>query len=382
MLIRGNIYTKVSVSLGDNLFVYLTSKTMRAKLVVLLTAILLASTGFAAPTMTPLELYLRINPDYSCTKYKISGVCKKNGVIVGYKVKMSVPVAFIETLPGPGETLLFVPNFGTLLGMTVGKAFSVGQSNKSGMDNSFEAKVWSLPDSAMLLSRIMPKCLVCMPSDSYDLLPALPAPPSSGCDAIDVVSSKLYELTRKMPSIPLMPSLGYSTEVDTLNWRTGCRDITLTNVLQSNNFTCSAAAVSGQVDKIVSKLGGSNPLSRFFGNDTCLGAWGPLFPRQMRDIGNVATVGSAKTAYRALSVAKTQFGGVKFPVGLEGKFQQAYPTVSACFGPGDSPLPTAPFTLKPVVTSPDGAYGWIYWRPVSCCVSLSTLAKCAASPKN
>jgi hypothetical protein len=150
--------------------------------------------------------------------------------------------------------------------------------------------------------------------------------------------------------------------------------MTLTNWMKANAFTCTASSIGD----MVAKFGVSNPFKELLG-ESCLGAWGALFPRQMRDVGNVATVASAKTAYRALSVAKTQIGTVRFPVNMDGKMQQAYPTVSACFKPGDSPLPQAPFSLKPVIPSTDGAYGWIYWRPVTCCVSISSALQCAKS---
>jgi hypothetical protein len=332
--------------------------------------------------MTPLGLYQSINPDSSCTSYEVKGVCSKGGINVGYLINMFVPVAFVETVGKPGDSLLAVPNFSSLLASVAGIGLSVGQSNHSAMDNTFEAKVWTLPDTVMTLSPILPKCIVCMPSDAVDLVTAMPPPSTSGCEALDAVTARMASFLQGMPSIPFMPSLSYATEMDTVNWRTGCRDTSLTNLLQSNAFTCTAAAVAGQAGSVISKISGSNPLAKYFGNDSCIGTWGALFPRQMREVGNIAQIASAKTAYRALSVAKTQFGAVKFPVDLNGKLQQAYPAVSACFHPGDSPLPMVPLSAKPVVTSSDGAYGWIYWRPVTCCVSFTSLKKCALSHKN
>ena len=353
---------------------------MRQLLIFLIFVFGLAAGADAA--MTPLGLYTRVNSDQSCLQYKITGVCRKGGVPVGYMVSMNVPVAFVETLPGPGDSLLAIPNFTALLSTIVGKGLSVGQSNNSGMDNSFEVKVWQLPNTVMLLSSILPKCLVCMPSDAVDLAQPLPELPSSGCEGLTAATSKLTSLTQSLTAIPLMPSLSYASEADLLNWRTGCRDVTLTNWLKSNPVTCSASSVAETADKITKKLGAGSNLKNYFDEDACLGAWGQLYPRQMRDVGNVPTISSAKAAYRALSLAKRQFGSFNYPVNRAGKFQQAYPNVSACFNPGASPLPSLPLTTKPVLSSTDGSYGWIYWRPVSCCISYTALAKCMKLQKN
>lgn len=331
---------------------------------------------FAIASIDPLSLNMKVNADSSCTEYKVVGACMKGPLNVGALVRMYVPVAFIETVGAPGDSLMAVPNFYSLIKSASGlDAFSVGQSNNSGMDNSWEAKVWTFPDSVMTWSKIMPKCLVCMPSDAVDLTVKAPAPPSLGCDLASGVASKVLSLTSSI-NLPLMPKLVYASELDPINWRTGCRDVSLTNILQSNAFTCSVSALAGNASSL---LGSSNPISKYFEGDLCLGAWGALMPRQMRDVGNVATVASAKTAYRALSVAKTQLmppNNVRFAVDTKGKLQQAYPAVSACFKPGASPLPMLPTSSKPVVVSPDGAYGWIYWQTVTCCVTFTNLQKC------
>jgi hypothetical protein len=208
---------------------------MRLRILLALALLAVTTICFAIPTIAPLSLYQRINPDSSCTNYKIVSVCMKGPLRVGYLVSMNVPVAFVETVGQPGDSLLAVPNFGTLLKALVGTGLLVGQSNNSGLDNSFEAKVWELPDSVMTFSPIMPKCLICMPSDSVD--PVVQTPTPTGCGALSAVSGKMTSLVNQIPSLPLMPSLRYASEADALNWRTGCGDLTLTNILQSNAFT-------------------------------------------------------------------------------------------------------------------------------------------------
>ena len=101
-----------------------------------------------------------------------------------------------------------------------------------------------------------------------------------------------------------------------------------------------------------------------------------LRPRQMRDLGTPPVLYSAKTAYRALSIARDQLATFPFPVDLAARMQQAYPAVSSCFDIGEQPLPQAPFSDRPVQTSADGRYGWFYWRPVTCCIGFQSLAMC------
>ena len=151
------------------------------------------------------------------------------------------------------------------------------------------------------------------------------------------------------------PALAYASEVDWFNWRTGCRDLaeaTATSALSP--LVCGADA----------------------GNPACIGRWGPLRPRQMRDIGPGPVLHSAKTAVRAMSIAREQLGSFPYAVDTRGKLQQVYPAASACFAVGQIPLPQTPAAQRPVVTSADGRYGWIYWRPTSCCVGLGNAAQC------
>jgi len=108
----------------------------------------------------------------------------------------------------------------------------------------------------------------------------------------------------------------------------------------------------------------------------CVGQWGPLRPRPMRDIGPLPVPYSAKTAVRAMSIAREQLGVFPFPVDTRGRLQQVYPQSSACFAVGQLPLPAAPQSDRPVVTSPDGRYGWLYWRAASCCIGPGVAAQC------
>jgi hypothetical protein len=167
------------------------------------------------------------------------------------------------------------------------------------------------------------------------------------CVAGSTVAAELASTLESAASSTL-PVLAYSSEADLVNWRTGCRDL---------------AGVASW---------GLQPLTE-------PGLWGPLHPRQMRDLGTPPVLFSVKTAYRAMSIARDQLGTFPFPVDRVGRMQQAYPAVSACFDIGVQPLPLAPVADHPVQTSADGRYGWFYWRPVTCCVKFDSIARCGST---
>lgn len=325
----------------------------------------------AAGGLSPVELAQRINPSPGCTQSHVVGVCYCGYVPCGYWLEMYVPAAFVETVVRAGDTLLAAPDFAALLnrGAPLGAPFGAGSSALSTTDNSAESRVWRLNDQTQLLSRL-PPCVTCRPSDAQ--APALAgsgaASSSAPCDPAGVIAAEILGVASRL-EIPAMPSLMYASELDLTNWRTGCRDLSLANALRSNGFTCSAAGIAQW-------LSADTALGRLIGADACVGRWGPLYPRQMRDIGNNPVVHSVKTGYRALSIARDQLGVLPIPVDLAGRMQQAYPKVSACFAIGTLPLPEPPWSSQPAVASPDGRYGWIYWRPVLCCVRYEKITQC------
>lgn len=300
----------------------------------------LASPVAADPPLSPLDLARRISPDPACTRTQLQGLCWCGTTPCGYRVRMYVPVAFVETVRAPGDSLLWLSLPGPVAPETL-------SSSHSALDNTAEAHAWVLGDAAWWLSG-QPPCLRCSPSAAQ--APAPPVP-SGAAEALCGPAAAVVDALTGGQSAPSLPSLAYASEADSLNWRTGCRDLAASS-------TWSLAGAAG------------------------LGQWGSLYPRQMRDLGTPPVVYSAKTAYRALSIARDQLGSFPFPVDPFGRMQQAYPAVSTCFGIGEQPLPQAPFSERPVQASPDGRYGWFYWRPVSCCVGVQSLAQCSAGAAN
>jgi hypothetical protein len=292
----------------------------------------------ADPTLGPLQLARQISPDPACTRTQVLGLCWCGASPCGYLIRMYVPVAFVETVRAPGDSLLSLP----LSGFDAIPLPGTESSSHSALDNTAEAHAWLLADTAWMLSG-QPPCLSCTPSDARS-----PGPPRS--PAADLVCGAASTVVGALASnpvssfVPVLATLAYASEADALNWRTGCRD------MQAIDSWAQAPS--------------------------SLRSWGALQPRQMRDLGTPPVVYSAKTAYRALSVARDQLGTFPFPVDLAARMQQAYPAVSTCFDVGEQPLPQAPFSERPVQTSADGRYGWFYWRPVTCCIGFESLARC------
>jgi hypothetical protein len=321
-----------------------TAHVRSARLIAAWAALACLPAGVAAdPLLGPLELARRISPDPACTRQQVQGLCFCGPKPCGYLVRMYVPVAFVETVRAPGDSLLAGPLAAT------GPADRAGtlSSSQSSLDNTAEVHAWLLADAAWLLSG-QPPCLQCRPSDARSAPPVSPTEADAVCDPVSAVAA---QLTTGIQSAftSVLSVLAYASETDEANWRTGCRDLV-----------------------IMSTWGPQLPSG-------LLGRWGALYPRQMRDLGTPPVLYSAKTAYRALSIARDQLATFPFPVDLAARMQQAYPAVSTCFDVGQQPLPEPTTSTRPVQTSSDGRYGWFYWRPVSCCVGFESLAHCGSS---
>ncbi|HEV3019493.1 MAG TPA: hypothetical protein VGY49_10775 [Burkholderiaceae bacterium] len=298
----------------------------------------------ADPPFSPLQLAGRISPDPACTRVQFLGPCWCGMVPCGYRLWMYVPVAFVETVRAPGDSLLALP----LPGSSATAAAGTVSSTHSSLDNTAEVHVWQLSDTAWMLSG-QPPCLQCRPSDARAPAPPTSAAADAACDpASAAVAAIIANGASSVGSV--VPALAYASETDEVNWRTGCRDL---------------LAIDSWLD--------AEPVT--------LGGWGTLYPRQMRDLGTPPVVYSAKTAFRALSIARDQLGTLPYPVDRLGRMQQAYPAVSTCFDIGEQPLPQAPGSARPVQTSADGRYGWFYWRPTTCCVDSNSLSQCAGSAR-
>ncbi len=330
----------------------------------------------AVTRMTPMQLAGRF--DRSCAQWKLAGICP-TWPRIRLRVFMYVPVAYVETTRTPGESTVQSPALLPLLANVRAAAYgpAITQS-RSLTDHTAEAHVYTLPDRLVLSAGLGPLNMVCTPTDARFIDARGPAETASlltRATCGDVLSTVAGEMTRAMAGAfdgalseaLCTPRPAYVSEYDVPNWRTGCGDETIAKLMLANAVTCTAESFADFLN-----LG--RPLGSLIGADACIGTWGALFPRQMRERGLNPVAASAKTAYRAMSLARATFGALPFPLGLDGRMQQVYPATSQCFSPGE-PLPQLA-AARPAQLSPNGVYGWVYWRPVTCCVPKAGAGGC------
>lgn len=320
-------------------------------------AVLLLLAPVRAQSPLPLQSLLQgLGLDASCAQLEVLGQCFCGPVPCGLSVRRFVPVAVIETTRAPGDSLLtewrlpMVPDSAGPAGATVSSALSQ-------TDNTAEVHVWTLPGVPLPLLG----CALCGAAAA-----AVPTGPASAdaaplCSAASAVTDAVRSAGAALAGAGL-PALAYASELDAVAWRTGCRDLGEISSWLARGVHCLGPALPGAFAQTPDPL--------------CLGAWGALRPRQMRDIGPSPILYSAKTAVRAMSLARDPLGNFAYPVDTAGQMQQLYPVVSACFRVGELPLPATGTSERPVAVSADGRYAWLYWRQASCCVGAAGAAAC------
>jgi hypothetical protein len=305
-------------------------------------ALLVCCAGARAFDLT--ALFQGLDAQGQCAQTITIGTCSCGPVPCAIRVERFVPVAIAETTRSPGDSIV-AP-------LSTGPAVPAGtlSSSISLTDNTAEAHVWTLPDALVYLG----SCLGCRAGSAISPSLALDPSPAACGAASSVVQATQSAAAMVVGSVG--PKLAYASEFDALNWRTGCRDKTNSGLAAAFGLACAANFDAS--------------------GDACIGRWGPLRPRQMRDVGPVGPLYSAKTAVRAMSIARDQLGTFAYPVDGAGRLQQVYPSVSDCFGVGELPLPQSGASLAPVRTSRDGRYAWLYWRKVGCCIGYGAAAQC------
>jgi len=319
-------------------------------------ALCLCAPGARAQSLTLAGVLASLVQDAACAEERIVGLCRCAGLPCGVRVECYVPVAIAETARGPGDSWLA----GTLdlagVMAVVAGAGSTASSSLSATDNTAEAHVWALPAGPI---PGLP-CLGCT-AGSASAIALVSDATAAVCGPADTVVRALGTAGAALAG-PFVPHLAYASELDLLNWRTGCRD--LANPSTRTALSNVACAVPG-----LQALAGAPGAS-------CLGQWGALLPRQMRDIGPPPPLYAAKTAVRAMSIAHEQLGTLDYPVDTDGKLQQIHPGHSACFRVGELPLPQWPSAAAPVQLSSDGRYAWLYWRKTACCIAPQAAQQC------
>ena len=345
-------------------------KNRRSRWVVTAAAVLLGS-------MTPLTAAYGFSLEgainwKSCAKPAIVGLCGPI-IPIGYVVSEWLPTTYTGTVKAPGEFNL--PGVGSIAVGVFGQVLGhVSQVSSNGTDNTFVVHVWGLTNQILALSSGTLSCFGCQLHSIQGLAYNASAGGNESINAPTCGDTKVAEsagihaLDAAFRVIPMMPIPEYFSELDTLNWRTGCRDLSITKMLRSNAFTCGAENATKGVGGLSKKIQG------IVGKDACIGTWGPLYTRQMRDIGPTTTIASAVEAYRGMSEAATVFHTMSAPLNLQGKMQEAYPHVSGCFKVGESIKKVTKITKG----SRSGNYGWIYWVHTTCCVPFTQYERCIA----
>jgi len=297
-----------------------------------------------------------VSSDPRCLELKIVGSCRFGRV----KIKHWLPVAFIEVVTSKGGSI-FAPALNPLAG-----------TRFYGDEQAYEVNIWEVPGARRVLEQRV-GCSLCGPKKSSasgsvpELITSAQQVTGGLCGAGDAVLQGLVTNTLNAISLKKVKLL-YSSEVDQLNWATGCRDIPIATALgPAVPLACSAQGIGRNIDSLL----GTNVTSLLPGSDVCVGSWGGLYPRQMKT-DSTEIVGAAHAAYRALHIARYNTRTFPFPVNLNQKLQFAFPTISTCFRPGDSLLDVENLTT----VSPNGNYGFFIWQKVSCCKSLGSVAAC------
>lgn len=304
----------------------------------------------------------------SCFQLTVLGYCYCGvpPVPCGYLINHWLPVAFVEVIKAPGDTVA-----------GGGGSIVTGTRIAKRHHQAFEARIYEIPD-LMRLTVFQNKSLCLCSSNEAKArgmatntlggpLGDLIAKGNPACGITDaMLRATINQIVSAVPAGQL--KLLYSTEQDRTNWHEGCRDLPISTALGMGPMACGATGVTNQVDSVL----GTGLASKIPGNQMCVGSWGGLFPRQMMQQGLSELPGASMAAYRALHIAAFNTKTMPYEVSLSGKLQPVVPVVSDCYRPGASLLQVD----TTAVVNPIGTYGFIWWVPVTCCVDFGKAAAC------
>lgn len=349
----------------------------------------------AGAAITPIEAYAAkasllgsINSGMgNCFDHEIIGICtcKFPPVPCGFRVRHYLPVAMIECITSPEDSVIIGSSTAGLSGTR--RLTTSGTDRQTG----FDVNVWTINDyvrSAMTYG--FSNCGWCDSGDARGGGGSVSGPTGGGIlDAADnligcglglgsVISgiNSLGDFSAAGISLPL----AYSSGIDQEHWSTGCRDrfeATVRSPLVPPMCSVSLPeGVSSALKERAGQLGDYLPgsISR---SDVCIGSMGPLYPRQMNAQGKTDPIGALVTAWRALHLARFDLGTFNYRVDTDdNKWQMLYPGVgSSCFRLSDS----VESLENKVGVSDDGRYAFIYWTPVTCCIDFAEYGCTAAT---
>ncbi len=247
--------------------------------------------------------------------------------IPGDLVCHNVPRAFVETVVGPGQSVVpFVGDVLSLVGGSLGLG-SGGASSHETTDNLqyMDAHVFDLPIYP-ILEAMNPLLEMCPYADTF--------------------------------------AVNYLSEADTVNWRTGAADyVSIMPIIESALASLTSICTAAGSSQAVLGIGLS---------DICMWTWGVTYPRTGFSSSYSEPVHSGIAAYRASRVVANPLLRVVFipnpTLPVNPTMQLAYPFMGKpmpCFPLGTSPVAWDNLTTK----APKGSgYVWILWEKVCCCL--------------
>lgn len=245
-----------------------------------------------------------------CFRFAIIGECQL-GPVPGVLLIYWVPTAEIETSPQCGVTLIpwAIPEVAAASVVPCGILGFFGSSHR--------------PESA---KQDLHYAEVHVFEYAFDIMEIFP---------------DLFDKLCFVPNTP-EPRFLYLSELDLIQWHTGFMDMWRPELL--GNLTCAVTP---------------------FWTPSCMGTWGPIFPRDgwLEQPSHMAH--SAGLAYRGLSQAQEKglyLGGMT-PLD---SLQLAYPMMSRCIQIGEPPILWENLMDQPF-NQPQHLV-WIYWRFVICCI--------------
>ncbi|ULQ48414.1 twin-arginine translocation signal domain-containing protein (plasmid) [Flagellatimonas centrodinii] len=285
-----------------------------------------------------------------------------------------LPVGLIEITRAPGDSIFF-PSGSHIIG-TIGQGVTGFRS-----EGNYEARVWVIKKRLrQLLTAGLSDCFFCDdPRDSgvdTSQLTSLinqangqgSSGPLGGAETLPgaVCEAGAEEITEQLSGF-LNEAFGdylelaYDSVLDGVNWRSGCRD--------TGAALANTPATILKCPTLGSHIGGP------WGDDLCIGRWGPLLPRQMRfnSTPNAAPIG---LAYRALHIAHHTLNSFVWTVDRQQLVQMMHPRVTSnCLHPGANTI-ELDLTMRMSGLGDRGNYGYVWWVQTFCAKPVRDFVSC------
>ena len=92
-----------------------------------------------------------VSTDPGCVEYKVTGICYKKGIPVGYKVRHFLPVVVTEAIRDKDDSVF----------QTGGTMSQEATRVTDGHEQAFEARVWEYVDAVKVLKEKLGNCALC-----------------------------------------------------------------------------------------------------------------------------------------------------------------------------------------------------------------------------